>query len=282
MDNWVYINDDFVRESQAEIHYKDLAIQRGYGVFDFFKVLNKIPVFLEDHLNRFFFSAIEMRLPLTQSKKELKDIIDTLIAKNQVLNCGIRITLTGGISPDGYQLSSPNLIISTQILQLPDRQQFEKGVKLISYAHQRQLPHIKTIDYLMAIWLQPLLVKNKADDILYHQNGTISECPRSNFFIVTENEKIVTPACNILKGITRMKIKEVVSSFSELEERDITISDVRAAKAAFITSTTKMVLPVTQIDEMSFQKNNNIIRKISDQLQLMVESQTQNEFIKFR
>src|SRR5690348_11729210 len=105
----VFLNNQFVQEEKAVLQISDLAIQRGYGIFDFFKVVNSIPVFLEDHLERFYFSAEQMRLDVAYSRDDLKKIIFELIEKNTASDTGIRLTVTGGYSPDGYQLSSPNL-----------------------------------------------------------------------------------------------------------------------------------------------------------------------------
>ena len=102
-----------------------------------------------------------MRLMIQLSREELKDIIYQLIQKNQLPDGGIRLTLTGGYSTDGYEIASPNLIISQHPLQKPSKELFQQGLKLITYPFQRQLAHVKTIDYLMAIWLQPVLKKKQ-------------------------------------------------------------------------------------------------------------------------
>jgi D-alanine transaminase/branched-chain amino acid aminotransferase len=139
-----------------------------------------------------------------------------------------------------------------------------RSIALMTYAHQRQLPDVKTIDYLMAIWLQPLLREKGADDVLYHHNGVIAECPRANFFLVTAEGTLVTPAANVLKGITRMKVLEVARGQFATEERDVLLDEVRTAKEAFITSTTKHVLPVTLIDGLPV--GNGMIGPVARQL----------------
>lgn len=121
-------------------------------------------------------------------------------------------------------------------------------LKLVTYEHQRQLPDVKTIDYLMAIWLRPYIMEHGADDVLYHKNGIISECPRSNIFIVTKDDTIITPANNILKGVTRKHLIEIANEKFVVEEKDVLIQDVWRAKEVFITSTTKQLLPVLQFD----------------------------------
>src|SRR5439155_7787550 len=87
-----------------------------------------------------------------------------------------------------------------------------------------------------------------ANDVLYHSGGLITECPRANFFIVTHDNKLVTPANNILKGITRSEILKIAAAEIKVEERDLYLEELSSAKEAFITSTTKHVLPVAKID----------------------------------
>lgn len=247
-ESYVLVNDDLVPAEKASLLVSDLAIQRGYGIFDFFKALHYTPVFPDEHLDRFFHSASQLRLSIGKSRDELKALLQTLMQKNGIPHSGIRMTLTGGYSPDGYELVKPNLVITQKILQLPSRENFEKGIRLVSYPHQRQMPDVKTIDYLMAIWLQPFIRQNKADDVLYLRDGIVLECPRSNFFIVTGNDRLVTPSGGILKGIIRAKVLELAGKQFQTEERDITLEEARAAKEAFITSTTKHILPVLRID----------------------------------
>lgn len=263
MNKLAFINTEFIAEEKAVLHFSDLSIMRGYGIFDFLKVVNNIPVFLNDHLNRFYTSAAEMRMTVPYSKKELKNIIYELLNKNQVSDTGIRITLTGGYSPDGYQLSKPNLVISLHSIHIPTSEQFEKGIKLITYSHQRQFPQAKTIDYLMAIWLQPLVRQNQADDVLYYHNGVISECPRANIFLVNRDNKVVTPAKNILKGIIRSKTIQLAQDFYDCEERDISIEELKTAKEVFITSTTKYILPVSQIDDCVLPVQKTVSTRLS-------------------
>ena len=243
----VYINGAFLPASQAALQVSDLAIQRGYGIFDFFKTLDHLPVFLDEHLDRFYHSAEQMRLDPGKDREQLREVIRELAEQNNIANAGIKITLTGGYSPDGYSITRPNLIITQQPLKMPDKAVFQQGLRLMSYPHQRQMPQVKSLDYLMAIWLQPLIKEKGADDVLYQLNGLVSECPRSNFFIVTADDTVVT-STQPLKGIIRMKTLEIAGKQFKVEERELTLEEAYQAKEAFITSTTKHILPVVQLD----------------------------------
>jgi D-alanine transaminase/branched-chain amino acid aminotransferase len=246
---WIFLHTDFVEADKASIPISDLAIQRGYGVFDYLKVINETPVFLDEHLDRFIHSALIMRLPMPFSIIQIKDLISKLIALNDMGTSGIRLTLTGGSSYDGMSIGEPKLIIEQSQLTLPDHTIFQQGIKLVSYPYSRTLPQAKSINYLMAIWLQDFIKEQGANDVLYHTNNVITECPRANMFVVTKDDQLVTPQRLILKGITRKKILKLGAIRLNAMERDITLSELYECKEAFITSTTKMILPVLEIDK---------------------------------
>ena len=244
----VIINGKLLPAENAHILTSDLAIQRGYGVFDFFKTINGVPVFLEDHLDRLYRSADQMHLDFDYDRDALKSMLFELMDMNDMPLSGVKITVTGGYAEDGYTLAKPNIIITQQPLLLYNDVN-ASPLKIVSYEHQRQMPHIKTIDYLMAIWLQPFIKQNQADDVLYHNNGVITECPRSNFFIVTKDDILVTPVSNVLYGITRTQIFRHFKHICTMQERNITLDEVYRAKEAFVTNSSKNILPVIKVDQ---------------------------------
>jgi branched-chain amino acid aminotransferase len=249
-----YLNDQWIPLEQAALPVTDLGLQRGYGIFDFLRITDGIPLYIDDHLGRFFNSAEKMRLPVGKTVDELKVIIRQLLDKNKLDSAGLRILLTGGPSPDGYQISQPNLCIIQQPLE-PTPGQMIKPIKLATYSHMREMPHIKTTNYLMAAWLRPWVKEKGADDVLYHQLGILSECPRSNFFLVMEDDSILTASRNILKGITRKQLIALAAVNNiEVKETDILLDDIGKAKAAFITNSTGRIVPVHTIDNHVFEE----------------------------
>ncbi len=243
-----FINDHFVSDEAALLHVSDLSIQRGYGVFDFLRSVNGVPLFAQDHLDRFYNSAKAMHLPMRKTRDELREIINELIKSTGTPETGIRITLTGGNSPDSYHLASPNLIITSNPVRTATEKNFEKGYSVITHAYQRELPHVKSINYLMAIWLQPLLEEMKADDMLYFNKESITEFPRCNVFVVTQNGILATPVNNILQGITRKQVLLLAKDSMEVEERNIPVDELLNAKEIFLTATTKKIIPVLKLN----------------------------------
>jgi D-alanine transaminase/branched-chain amino acid aminotransferase len=253
----------------AGVPLGDLLVQRGYGIFDYLRVSNNKPLFIDAHLDRLFNSATIMRLNIIQSKDEIKNIVKDLLEKNNIPFSGIRLIIAGGDAPDGYTITQPHLMIIQQPLEAPPVEMVSKGLFLVSYFYQRQLAEVKTTDYLMAVHLHPWMKSQGADDILYYNNDSVSECPRSNIFMVTQDNTIVTPAHNMLKGITRKNIIAVAeANHLKLEQRDISLSEMKQAKEVFITSSTKRIIPVSKLDEQNFifDPKNSISASLSSYL----------------
>lgn len=247
----VLLNNEFVAYNEAKLHVSDLAFQRGFGIFDFFKVMEGKPIFLKEHLARFAHSAKQMGLALPHTESVLIGRIETLLERNNLPFSGVKMTLTGGYSPDGFSLGEPNLLLVQQSFSVNKEAQ-ERGIKLMTVNHQRQLPTIKTTDYLMAIKQLPLMRERGAQDVLYVNGGQVTECPRANFFLVSKQGEIWTPGRNILLGISRQKIMEFSEQGFNIKEGDIALGEVLEAKEAFISSTTKNILPVVAVDDHVF------------------------------
>lgn len=246
MKKYIYLNGQLVSEDEAKLSVTDLAIQRGYGIFDFLKIINGKPIFIDDYFDRFYNSANEMNLEITLERNELHKAVNMLLSKNNLPNSSIKLILTGGYSEDGYKIAKPNLAIIQSPFEY-DKDSFYKGINLVSHNYQRQFPAIKTIDYLQAIRLQTLLSLKESDELLYHNNGKIRECPRANIFMVKNNE-VITPSTSILRGITRSKILGMKLDGVAIRERNFYIKNLMDADEVFITSSTKNVLPVFSLD----------------------------------
>ena len=247
---FVYINNEFVPETDAVIGLSDLALQRGYAVFDYLPTQNQIPLFLDDNVNRFFYSASELHLKVNKTKDEVKSLIIELLQKNKYESSGVRMLFTGGYSKDGYTTVESNFVLIEQPLPSPAEIVYKEGISIITYPHQRELPQIKTINYIMAVWLQPLLKEKLAADVLYYQNNIITELPRCNIFLVQPGGKVITPKDNVLHGITRSKILQLnLPGISIAEKEIITLEDVYTADEIFLTSTSKRVLAICKVDD---------------------------------
>ncbi|NRB61646.1 MAG: aminotransferase class IV [Saprospiraceae bacterium] len=244
------INGNQVHQNDASIQVGDLALLRGYGLFDYFQFEQGIPVFLDDYLDRFYNSAEGLGLVVRSDRAELTQDILALIARNDQTSGGIRLVLTGGYSPNGYLPAEPNLLI----LQYPKpsypETYFHNGIKLITHPYSRDIPHIKTLNYLMGIHLLPKLEAAGALEPLYHSGEFITETTRSNIFFVMQDQTIATPAEGILQGITRKQVIQLARKNFDVAIRDFRLDELCHIQEAFITGTNKKVMPVIGINKL--------------------------------
>lgn len=248
MNSICWINGNFLKTGNTRIALEDIAITRGYGVFDFFKVRSGHPLFMERHLQRFIASAEYMRIPVEQNERDLAGIVEELIRVNGLDNGGIRLLLTGGNGGDGYSIGHPNLIVSTHVLLPQPVEKLDTGMALLTCAYRRPFGKIKTINYEMGVWMQHLVKAQGFDDCLYTENGQVFECPRANIFMVSREGKLVTPQENVLEGITRGNVIRLAKEKMEMEIRDLSENELYSAQEIFVTSTSKSVFPVSRIN----------------------------------
>lgn len=248
MKTYCYINGKIMRTEKGFIPVTDLALQRGYGVFDYIRTYHGKLFLFEYHLSRLQSSAETLHLKLPLSNAELRKIAEKLIQKSDLKNPAIRILLTGGDSRSSPLLAKPNLIMISEELPLWPKELYSQGVKLVIVDYQRVMPEEKTINYLNALYLEPFKRKQEAFDLLYTHQGSITECTKNNFFVFLNGVLITPPADQVLSGITRKVVLGLAKTMFPVEERRLMMDELDACEEAFLTSTSKGVMPVTQID----------------------------------
>ena len=244
-----YFNGEIMALEDAKISPNDLGILTGYGIFDYLRTYNAKPFLLPQHLDRLFNSLKLMGLDIKESRGDIAIAINRLMEKSSLSDAGFRLVVTGGDSNDGFQFTAPHLFILIDELPQYDERVWSDGVKLMMHEYLRDLPEVKSINYIEAIRMQPERIRRKAFDILYIHKNNVLECTRSNFFIFQGNV-LVTPKENVLIGRTRNLVIELAKSHFIVEERNISIDEITSADEAFLTGTTKKVMPVNMLDDI--------------------------------
>lgn len=268
MDMVCSINGNILDTDDANISISDLGLLRGYGVFDFFRVEDNVPLFIDDHIDRFYSSAEVLRLKIPFTKTKLKEHILEIVLLNRLTFSGVRLLLTGGEAEDGYTPGQPNLIITQELVKRPDDAVYQAGVKLIKHEFERELPEVKTTGYLTSIWLQDQMAKTGAVDVVYYSKGLVAELSRSSIFIVRADGVVVTPGKNVLAGVTRKNVLEIAKNQYDIQLADVTLEDLDKANEVFITSTIKRIVPVVQIEDKTYGEGmpGRITKALSDKL----------------
>ena len=253
MDNnaWWYIEGRWVHPGEATISINDIAVLRGYSVFESLRTYNRRPFRLDEHLARLYRSAELIEMTIPWSREYISDVIRDIIARNVYKHASIRLLVTGGVSEDGILPSdTPTLVVMITKLAERDMELFSRGCKLITTKLQRISPEAKTANYIAAVRaLKEAVRRDAADALFVNERGHVLEATRSNFFVFRE-DTLVTPRKGILIGITRNVVLELARGRFRVEERPILLEELTLVDEAFTTSSSKEITPVVQIDDL--------------------------------
>ena len=244
-----YVDGRFVPADQATLPLGDLAIMRGYGIFDFLRTYRRVPFKLREHVLRLYSSAEQIGLAMPWSVGEVEAIVHETNDRNGYDDAAIRIVVTGGPSPDlmmpGQQ---PRLAVMAEPISTPPERQYAQGVGVTTTRMARILPTVKSLNYLGAILAVVEARKAGAVEAIYRTpDDHVTEGTRSNLFIF-RGGKLLTPESGILPGITRQVVLEVAAREYPVVLTDLTYADLLGADEVFITSTTKEIVPVVKVD----------------------------------
>ena len=264
--NFCYFDGKIININKARIAPNDLGILRGYGAFDFSRTYNGKLFHIKDQYERFKNSAKRIGLKVPVSAKVFENILLELLKKNKLTDASFRAVITGGPTEDGVLVSTHPLfyILVEPACHLP-ASYYQKGVKLMVHDYLRYAPEAKTTNYIEAARIQPERIKQKAYEVLYTSNGKIFECSTANFFIIKGNS-LITAKDNILPGITRKIVMQIAKHHFKIEEREVSVSELKSADEAFITGANKKVLPVVKVGDIKIGNE-----KVGEKTKLLFE-----------
>jgi len=246
-----YIDGQWVHPQEATISINDTAILRAYSVFESLRTYDRRPFHLDEHLTRLYRSAQLLDLDIPYSREQIAAAVLEVIERNVYKHATIRIFVTGGATEDSILPSGkPLLALLITPLGERDMQRFANGFKVITTHLQRIMPEAKTNNYVAAVRALKEAARHNASDALFvNEQGHVLEATRSNFFIF-RGHTLVTPRQGILIGVTRNVVLDLARSRFPVEERPILLDELSLANEAFITSSSKEILPVVQIDDL--------------------------------
>ena len=263
MQRYTYLNGRILPHEKAMVRVDDIAISRGFGIYEGIATYGGEPFEFPAHYRRFVRSAKLMGLRVPVSEKKLKDIILTLIEKNTFKHPLARVLLTGGTVLRGIDFDPrhPTCIVTLEETPVLPPRICHSGAKVITHEFLRHIPEAKTVNYIEAVLLQPKLRKAKALEVIYTWKGKMLEASTSNMFIVRKGV-VITPKKGVLGGITRQVVLRLAKGAYTVEERDVSAKEMFSADEVFLTSSFKEIVPIAQIDGTRIGKPGKITRDL--------------------
>jgi len=258
MTRTVYVNGEYLPETEAKVSIFDRGFLMADAVYEVTSVLDGKLIDFEGHAVRLARSLNELDMPQPLSKDELLDIHRELVLLNDITDGMIYLQISRGapndrdfVFPDP-ETTKPTVVLFTQnkpgLAQSPVA---KKGLKVISIEDVRWgRRDIKTVQLLYPSMGKMMAKKAGCDDAWMVEDGFVTEGTSNNAYIIKGN-KIITRALSndILHGITRAAVLRFAREAQmDVEERNFTIAEAQDADEAFITSASTFVMPVVEID----------------------------------
>jgi len=257
----VFVNGRITDAQSASISVFDHGFLYGEGVYETLRTYGRRPSLFSRHMERLRRSAELMALPVPYSNDALHGFVsDTAAALDAPGEHYIRMLLTRGIGDLTYDPAAcpdPSLVIIVKPFPEPPERQFSSGVSVALVGVRRNHPdalnpRIKSNNLLNnALAMQEALRQGADEALMLNQAGLVTECSQSNFFFVEADGTLVTSPleAGLLPGITRAYVLDLAGRLGlRAVERAFGPSALDEAREAFLTSTTREVMPVTRID----------------------------------
>lgn len=270
--NYIYINDEFVDESEGKISYSDRGYNFGDGIYEYIRIYEDKVFTSKEHYERLFRSAKEIGLNLdAYSVEGLTEVTKELAAKNNVVNGGVYIQVTRGVAPRNHPFPDASTKpVFSAFSKSYDRpyDELENGVKTITVEDIRWLRcDIKSLNLLGNVLAKEKATQNDAAEAIMHRGETVTEGSSSNVYAIKGGKIYTHPANNlILNGITRRVIKELADDLNiPFIEESFTLDFLNDADEVIISSTSIEVMPVVQVNDQKI--GDGKVGQITKQLQ---------------
>lgn len=285
----VYVNGRIASAEDATVPVYDHGFLYGEGVYETLRTYNRVPFLYDRHVGRLRASAGHLQLTVPFSDDQLSSWIgDTMAAAGPFEEAYIRVLLTRGVGELTYDVQStpvPSLIIIVKPLEEVPARVLADGIKVALVSILRNHPGsvnpvIKANNLLNnALAMQEANRRGADEGLMCNYRGELSECSQSNFFIVRGGAAL-TPKneAGLLEGLTRNFLFEVGQDVGVgVRYETLFPADLQTADEAFITSTTKELSPVTQIDNrpVGNGKPGPITKKLLDAYRRRAHALTQ-------
>lgn len=234
--------------------FNDDILQSGKVVYEVIRVEEGVPLFVEDYLDRLGKTIQLSGIQIDYSRNDILKSILRLILINDYKSGPVKL-----------MLSSYDFLLHYMKPYLPEAGAYISGVKTIFMHEERSNPNAKVWNSVFRQKIITALQQSGAyEAILVSQKNEITEGSRSNVFFVKGNELFTAPASSVLPGITRLKVHKACNMLGvKVNEVPLPFIEIRQYESAFLTGTSRKILPIRQIDDFFYNPKNELITTLS-------------------
>ena len=237
------LNGVLISEVEATLPATDRALTHGLGLYETLKLVDGVPVFFEEHVDRLVQGIAALGLEKHIDRPELAEQICRVSEANDVRDGACRLLVTAG-APEG----APSLLVQTDQRTFPQR-----PLRVITYRGVRVSAQYKAMTVMQSYLAQQAAKAAGVDDaLLVDGEGQIFEGATSNVFLVRAGGLITPPAeGDILPGVLRAKVEALASADGiPVVEAWVRVADLRPDDGMLLTSSVRGIAPVERVDDV--------------------------------
>ncbi len=261
-------NDRIHEASERVLAPGQVGLLSGWGVFTTLKVSDGVPFAFERHWARISRDAATMHVPLPGNPEALLRKLLRLVEANHAFHSTLRLVI---VRNGGGMWAGPSTGCDSDVIALTaDSRDWGEGVKLGIVPHARhaacEFATTKILSWAMNLtWVERAHERGLDEVVLLNERGEVAECTSANIFASIGGQVCTPPVSSgCLPGITReILLKEIHVPGIQIAEKRLTPDDLHAADEVFITSTTRNLLPVKEIEGKSIRRTDQISRALS-------------------
>lgn len=247
-------NDEIREATDACLAPGQVGLLSGWGVFSTLRVTEGVLFAFERHWARILRDAAAFHVPLPGDAEQVRRKLLELVDANRAFDSTLRIAI---VRNGGGMWAAPAAGCGSDLIALTaDTKEWGTGVRLAAQSQARhaacQFAGTKILSWAMNLtWLENAQRRGFDEVVLLNERDEVAECTSANIFAATGGEVLTPPLTSgCLPGITReVLLGEIHVPGIRMVERTLRLDDLTSADEVFITSTTRDLLPVEQIED---------------------------------
>jgi branched-chain amino acid aminotransferase len=267
------VHNDGIREASAQVlSAGQIGLLSGWGVFSTIRVIDGVPFAFERHWARLSRDAAAFHIAIPEDAESVRRRLLSLIEANHAQQSTLRLVIVR--NSGGMWEGAPPGRASDLIALTADTKHWGASVKLAYVAQARhaacEFAGTKIISWAMNLtWLESAQARGFDEVILLNERGEVSECTSANIFVAKDNQVWTPPLTSgCLPGITReVLLSEIHVPGISIGEKVLLPADLETADEVFITSTTRNLLPVSQVEDKPLRR----LQRVCDALEKAFE-----------
>ena len=254
------VNGTIVPAQEARVSVLDNGFAFGDSVYEVLRTYGGLVFEPGRHFRRLRASAGRLGIEVAASDAELLQQVEALLARAGAGESYLRIIVTRGVGDCSYdftRLTGPTVVMIQKPLAPPPQRHYHEGIRVAAVGVRRNHPKALDPAIKSSNLLNNILAVREAqargcdEPLLLNHEGYLAEGASTNLFIVVEGTFLTPPlSAGILPGITRAVVLELLDGLGlPSHERPLQLDTLLGADEAFMTSTTREVVPVRQVDD---------------------------------